>query len=141
MKRGNAEAGVPDELREMAGFGSWALLWLVVWGMVATRALLDGTGSAMLLLTALLVPIGFALQEWNIHRAGFSVRQIRRVGFWPPKWWGLWWPRQLRRPDDMWHELSRSARFGRVVLSVFVVVTPCVSLTSSVSPPRAARRR
>ena len=124
VTRGNAEGGVPDELREMAGFGSWALLWLVVWGIVTTRAYASGSGSVMLLLSALLVPVGFLLQGWNVHRSGFGIRQILRVGVWPPKWWGLWWPRALRRPDDMWHELPQSARLGRIALSVFFVATP-----------------
>lgn len=124
VSRGNAEGGVPDEVREVAGFGSWALLWLVVWAGVTVRAYAGGSGSIMLLLSALLVPVGFLLQVWNIHRAGFGIRQILRVGFWPPKWWGLWWPRPLRRPDDMWHELPESARFGRLALSVFFVATP-----------------
>ncbi len=127
VTRGDAEAGVPDELRAVAGFGSWALLWFVVWGVFATRAFSAGNASIMLLLSALLVPVGFALQGWNVHRAGFSLRQILSVGFWPPKWWGLWWPRALRRPDDMWHELPHSARLGRIALTVFFVATPSLA--------------
>jgi predicted Ser/Thr protein kinase len=124
VTRGNAEAGVPDELREIAGYGSYALLWVVVWGIMTARAYADGTGSVMLLLSTLLVPVGFALQAWNIRRAGFSIRQIVRTGLWPPKWWGLWWPRALRRPDDMWLALPQSARVGRVGLTAFFVATP-----------------
>jgi hypothetical protein len=127
VTRGDAEAGVPDELRSVAGFGSWALLWLVVWGVIATRAYGAGNGSVMLLLSALLVPVGFALQGWNVHRAGFGIGQILSVGFWPPKWWGLWWPAPLRRPDDMWHELPHSARLGRIALTVFFVATPSLA--------------
>jgi predicted Ser/Thr protein kinase len=127
VTRGDAEAGVPDELRAIAGFGSWALLWFVVWGVIATRAFAAGSGSVMLLLSALLVPVGFALQGLNVHRAGFGLRQILSVGFWPPKWWGLWWPGALRRPDDMWHELPHSARLGRIALTVFFVATPSLA--------------
>jgi len=127
VTRGDAEAGVPDELRAIAGFCSWALLWFVVWGVIATRAFSAGSGSVMLLLSALLVPVGFALQGLNVHRSGFGLRQILSVGFWPPKWWGLWWPGTLRRPDDMWHELPHSARLGRIALTVFFVATPSLA--------------
>ena len=24
---------------------------------------------------------------------------------WPPEWWGMWWPRALRRPSDLWRRL------------------------------------
>jgi predicted Ser/Thr protein kinase len=126
IEAGNAEAGVPDELRAMSGFGAWTALWFAAWGTIAVRAWFAGSGSLMLILSALLVPVGFALQAWHLHRGGFSLRQIAYVSFWPPKWWGLWWPRGLRRPDDMWHALPRSARFGRAMLTLFFVVTPAL---------------
>jgi hypothetical protein len=124
---GNTEAGVPDELRAIAGFGTWTALWAIAWGTVAARAYLAGSGSLMLLLSAFLVPVGFALQAWHLRASGFSLRQIAHVAFWPPKWWGLWWPRRLRRPDDMWHALPPSARFGRAALTLFFVATPTLA--------------
>jgi predicted Ser/Thr protein kinase len=139
VTRGDAEAGVPDELRAIAGFGSWALLWFVVWGVIATRAFAAGSGSVMLLLSALLVPVGFALQGLHVHRAGFGLRQILSVGFWPPKWWGLWWPGALRRPDDMWHELPHSARLGRIALTVFFVATPSLAYVERLAAGNGAR--
>ncbi|MGQ0640562.1 MAG: serine/threonine-protein kinase [Gemmatimonadaceae bacterium] len=140
LTRGNAAGGVPDELRAMAGFGSWALLWFVVWGVVATRAFLAGNGSTMLLLSAFLVPLGFALQGWTVRRAGFGVLQILRVGFCAPQWWGLWWPSALRRPDDVWHELPRSARWGRITLTLFFVATPALAYIERVVGTSGALR-
>jgi hypothetical protein len=133
-----AEAGVADELREVAGFGSWALLWVAVWGSLAAASFAGGSRSVLLLVMALLVPLGFLLQGWNIHRAGFAARQILRVGMWPPKWWGLWWPRILRRPDDVWHELPKSARVGRVILSLFFVGTPALAYAERVASQQGA---
>ena len=138
VARGNAEAGVPDELREVAGFGSWSLLWILVWAVVAAREYLNGRSSILLTFVALLVPVGFGLQGWHIHRSGFSARQILYVGFWPPKFWSLWWPRRLRRPDDLWGMLPLSSRVGRVMLTIFFIATPILAYIESGAAPGGA---
>ena len=60
---------------------------------------------ALLVLIALLVPAGLALQLWNVAGDGMSLRELTRIAFWPPEWWGMWWPRRLRRPSDLWRRL------------------------------------
>jgi hypothetical protein len=82
-----------------------------------------------LLLVALIVPAGFALQLWNTDRAGMAPREVVRAAFWPPDWWGMWWPRGLRRPGDLWPRLPPPARRVRVVLSTFLVTLPAMILT------------
>src|SRR5678815_4764356 len=40
------------------------------------------------------------------------------------RWWGLWWPRALRRPNDIWLRLPRPARAVRLMLTTFFIVLP-----------------
>jgi len=74
------------------------------------------------------VPIGFGLHFWNLHRRGVPKRELARVAFWPPEWWGMWWPRSLRRPHDVWSRLPWPAKAIRVVMSVFCIALPTLVL-------------
>ena len=49
---------------------------------------------------------------------------IARIASWPPEWWGMWWPRRLRRPTDLWVRLPWQARLVRIVLTAFLVGLP-----------------
>ena len=118
------EAGIPDELREVSSFGSWAVVWIAFWSWLIAREGANGDDALIFAAMAMLVPIGFALQAWNIERKGFRLRDVLQVAFWPPKWWGLWWPARLRRPDDVWRCLPTSVRATRVVLSAFFLLVP-----------------
>ncbi len=71
---------------------------------------------------ALLVPAGFAFHVWSIARKGLRTALIVRASFWAPKWWGMWWPRALRRPGDVWARLPRAARLVRIAASVLTIV-------------------
>jgi hypothetical protein len=82
----------------------------------------------LILLVALLVPVGFVLHVWNTRREGLRAVELARIASWPPEWWGLWWPRALRRPNDVWRRLPWQARLVRVVLMVFFVGLPAVIL-------------
>jgi hypothetical protein len=53
---------------------------------------------------------------------------VARIAFWPPEWWGMWWPKALRRPGDLWSRLPRPARLLRIGLSAFVVSLAAVVL-------------
>jgi hypothetical protein len=89
----------------------------------------QSTGErALLLLVAVLVPVGLVLHVWNVGRHGLSPRELACVAFWPPEWWGMWWPQALRRPGDLWARLPRPARLARVVLSTFFVALPAMIL-------------
>jgi len=118
------ETGLPDELREIATFGTWSMLWLLIWSIIA-YAEFGAPGDPLLYaVIGLLVPAGFALQTWNVVRKGFGLQRVLRVAFWPPKWWGLWWPPPVRRPDDVWRYLPRSARVTRLVITAFFAIAP-----------------
>ncbi len=126
---GAIDAGLPDELRDIPGFGLWAAIWGVAWGMIAFFERAAGGDPTLFILIGVIVPVGFLLLAWNIVRSGFRSMQILRVACWPPKWWGLWWPRPLRRSGDLWPCLPLSVRVTRVALTAFFLVTPTLIYT------------
>jgi predicted Ser/Thr protein kinase len=132
------EARLPEELRGLPGFAAWAVLWAAVWGWLAASQAAAGRDPALLLFIAVLVPVGFLLEVWLARRRGFRLRPILRVGCWPPTWWGLWWPRSLRRPGDVWDRLPTSAKLTRVAVSAFFVAAPLLALAARRAPPDAA---
>jgi hypothetical protein len=86
---------------------------------------------ALLLLLAALVPLGFVLHIWNIGRGDLSYAELVQVAGWPPEWWGMWWPRRLRRPEDLWMRLPWPARLVRETLSLFFVLLPSLILVEN----------
>ena len=126
---GVSDAGLPDELRDIPGFGMYAALWAVAWGMIAANEKAGDGDPVLFVLIGVLVPVGFLLLAWNIGRSGFRRMQILRVACWPPKWWGLWWPRPLRRSGDMWSCLPASVRLTRVMLTAFFLLMPTLIYT------------
>ena len=134
---GASDAGLPDELRDIPGFGLWAAIWALAWGIVAANETAGGGNPTLFILIAVLVPVGFLLLAWNIARSGFRSLQILRVACWPPKWWGLWWPRPLRRSGDIWPCLPRSVRLTRAALTAFFLLMPLLIYTGkwAVSSP------
>jgi serine/threonine-protein kinase len=129
LARASGEASsLPEPVRELPVFGPYALIWAALWmGLAATpfRSIGD---RALLVLIALLVPAGLALQLWNVAGDGMPLRELTRIAFWPPEWWGMWWPRSLRRPSDLWARLPWPARAVRALLSAFIVALPTMIL-------------
>jgi hypothetical protein len=72
------------------------LIWALGWTSLAIRRFTSPGDRAMLLLVALLVPVGFGLHIWNVGRSGLGAVELARVAFWPPEWWGMWWPSFLQ---------------------------------------------
>jgi tRNA A-37 threonylcarbamoyl transferase component Bud32 len=125
----NDDRATMERLRELPAFGPYATIWALVWTVLAARPGHGFSDRALLMLVALIVPAGFALQLWNTDRAGMAPREVVRAAFWPPDWWGMWWPKSLRRPGDLWPRLPAPARRVRVVLSAFLVTLPAMILT------------
>jgi hypothetical protein len=121
---GDPAAVLPDSMRELPTFGPYAALWAAVWTLLALRPFRSLGDRALLLFVALLVPVGLMVHVWSVAGEGLSPRELARVAFWPPEWWGMWWPRALRRPTDLWARLPRPARLARTVMSAFIVALP-----------------
>ena len=132
---------LPEAMRELPMFGPYALIWMALWTGLAARPFHSITERMLLVLIALIVPVGLLMQLWTVAPGGMSRRELARVAFWPPEWWGMWWPRALRRPSDLWKRLPWPARAVRVLLSAFIVALPTmilarewVEVTSGASP-------
>jgi hypothetical protein len=121
---GEPAAAAPEALRDLPSFGPYAVLWAIAWTTLATLALRTPVERALLLLVALLVPVGLLLHVWNVCPDGVGRREVARIACWPPEWWGMWWPLRLRRPGDLWARLPWPARLTRLTLSTFLVATP-----------------
>ncbi len=125
---GEAGRALPETLRDLPTFGPYALLWAVGWTTFAIRTLHAPLDRALLLLIALLVPVGLMLHLWNVGRPEVGALRLARIAFWPPEWWGMWWPASLRRPNDLWPRLPLAGRLVRVVLSLFIIGLPALIL-------------
>lgn len=123
-----SSAGLPESLRELPTFGPYAVLWALGWTSIALRKVGTPADSALLLLIATVVPIGLVLHVWNTGRHDLPAKELARFAFWPPEWWGMWWPAFLRRPTDLWRRLPWPARMVRVALSAFIALLPALIL-------------
>jgi hypothetical protein len=125
---GDALASIPESLRDLPSFGPYAVIWATVWTAIAFRRDRGLDDRVLLLLVAVAVPFGFLVHIWNVGRPDLGWSGIGRVAFWPPDWWGMWWPQALRRPTDLWKRLPWQARAVRSSLSVFMIVLPAMIL-------------
>jgi serine/threonine protein kinase len=121
---GDALSTLPESLRDLPTFGPYALLWAVLWLGLALRNTRSSSDRVLLALIGVVVPFGFILHVANAGRQTIGAARLARVAFWPPEWWGMWWPRALRRPTDLWRQLPRPARAVRIVVSIFLLTLP-----------------
>lgn len=139
LARTTEDATLPEAIRDLPGFGPYALLWAVGWLTLAGLAFEDPLDRTLLGLVALVVPAGLVLHVWNIGRqdmrsTGIGFLELLRIAYWPPEWWGMWWPPSLRRPNDLWPSLPWPARLTRIVMSAFFVSVPVLVLARSRLP-------
>lgn len=125
---GDAAASVPESLRELPTFGPYAVLWAAIWIALAARPFRSIGDRALLSLIALVVPFGLVLHVRNVAGDGLRTLDLARIAFWPPEWWGMWWPKALRRPTDLWSRLPQPARVVRAVLSTIIIALPVMIL-------------
>ena len=126
---GAPAAALPEPVRDLPSFGPYAVLWAGAWAALALFAVSSPRDRALLLFVAILVPVGLVLHVWNVGRHGLGPLELARIALWPPEWWGMWWPRTLRRPTDLWPRLPWQARLVRIVMSVFLLALPTMVLT------------
>ena len=120
---------LPASVRELPAFGPYALLWAGLWLTLAASPFRSLGDRALLVFIAALVPAGLVMHVSNVAGGGLSLGQLARVAFWPPDWWGMWWPRALRRPSDLWRRLPWRARLVRWSVSAFIIALPALILT------------
>ena len=125
-RAGGGEAAAP--LRELPAFGAYAMLWAALLTVLALRHVKLGGDRLLLLLVALVVPLGFGLHAWNVGGGELPLRELARLSFRPSEWWGMWWPASLRRPSDLYMRLPRVARLVRIALSALIAGLPTLIL-------------
>ncbi|HKH91162.1 MAG TPA: serine/threonine-protein kinase [Gemmatimonadaceae bacterium] len=123
-----SEPGAVAPARELPAFGPYALLWATLWTALALRPSHSLGDTVLLLLIALIVPFGFAVHVWNVGGGELPARELARLSFWPPEWWGMWWPAALRRPNDLYATLPGVARRVRIAVSAFIAGLPTLIL-------------
>ncbi len=107
---------LPDTVRDLPSFAPYAFLWAASWSSFALLTNRSAGERALLLLVALIVPVGLVLHFKSGAARGMRLTELLRVALWPPEWWGMWWPRGLRRPSDLWDRLPWIAKGVRVLL-------------------------
>lgn len=125
---------LPQAVADLPGFAAYAIGWMLMWTGAAFGLVSQLVNRLLLLLLAVLVPIGLGLHVWRLRTYGMRRRQVLRIMLWPPKWWGLWWPTSLRDPDDLWRLLPWIARATRIALSVFFIALPPIVFASDAMP-------
>ncbi len=109
---------LPDIVRDLPSFGAYAVMWIVGWSAVALGAQRSQSERALLLLVALVAPVGLLLHMWSSTGRTMRFADLARVAAWPPEWWSMWWPGFLRRPNDLWDRLPLAARASRASISI-----------------------
>jgi hypothetical protein len=105
---------------------AWAieLVWLGAWGATGSKTFLVLAAGTLVSLGVILLP-SISLGK----KAGLTRMRTLQLMFAPPRWWSGWWPKRLRRPDDVWDRLPAEPRAlrkaaGIMNLVVFGVATP-----------------
>jgi tRNA A-37 threonylcarbamoyl transferase component Bud32 len=123
---------LPDGIEHIPAHGTglamvaWAieLLWLGAWGATGSKTYLVLAAGTLVSLGVILLP-SISLGK----KAGLTRMRTLQLMFAPPRWWSGWWPKRLRRPDDVWDRLPAEPRAlrkaaGIMNLVVFGVATP-----------------
>ena len=132
---------LPELVADLPGYAAYAATWLVLWIAFAFGSARSPASRLLLILVALLVPVGPALHVWRIRAHGMKASQLLRMVSRPPRWWGTWWPARLRGAHDLWPRLPRIGRVIRVMVAAFFVlmVVVALSLDGATDTMRAVR--
>ena len=117
------DADLPDALEAVHGHG-------VAFVMIATVLLLlswivivrmQDAPPVVLAIIGGIIALGYVVVVASLRFEGFPLAVVQRVIWSEPSWWPSWYPRKLRRRNNVWDRLPRSVRWFRVVFPfVFV---------------------
>lgn len=112
-----AAGKLPDVIRDVRSFGPYSFVWALGWIAFAFLSPRSAGERMLMLIVAVIAPIGLALHLWNGAGRGMRFAELARVAAWPPEWWSVWWPRSLRRPTDLWRQLPAVAKAVRISIT------------------------
>ncbi len=121
---------VPEVVADLPGYVLYALIWLVFWMAFAFGSTRSVLSRVLLIVVAVVVPLGPALHVWRVRAQGMRASQLLRLVLRPPPWWGTWWPAPLRATDDVWRQLPAIGRVIRICVAVFVTLAVFVAVTA-----------
>ena len=131
---------LPDVARDLPSFGAYSFLWTTACLVFAFATERTASERVILLLVALLAPVGLALHFRSGAARGMRFRELLAIALWPPEWWSMWWPASLRRPSDVWKRLPWVARATRIMISLATVtLLTLIILRGRLSPTAVTR--
>ncbi|HEX5577396.1 MAG TPA: serine/threonine-protein kinase, partial [Gemmatimonadaceae bacterium] len=131
---------LPDVARDLPSFGAYSFLWATACVLFAFGTERTDSERVILLLVALLAPVGLALHFRSGVARGMRFRELLAIALWPPEWWSMWWPASLRRPSDVWKRLPWVARATRIMISLATVTLLTLIIMRGRLSPTAVTR-
>ncbi len=126
---------LPEVIADLPGYAAYAMTWMALWVAFAFGSARSTTSRAILLLVAVLVPVGPALHVWRVRAHGMRASQLLRLVLRPPRWWGIWWPSRLRDPNDLWPLMPPIARAIRRLVAIFFALLVLIALSADAESP------
>ncbi len=139
-----------DELAEDSAALEARWVWIVAseialaylaWGVWAANDFRGLPGAGIFVVVALGLPLLFLTQALVRIYEGGQPGAVLRAFLRQPAWWSFWYPRRLRRRDDVWEQLPPGAKrlnaFGAFLFVASGVVVP-FAIGAMLSPSLAA---
>ncbi len=88
--------------------------WTLLWGEPAAAAGFFAIGAMW--------PPMLEAKRRNSKLTEHSWKSIIKRAFRKPKWWSMWWPKWLRRDDEVWDRLPKEIRHARGAFSIITAM-------------------
>ena len=117
------DSELPDALEAVHGHGvtfvmiSSALL-LLMWGVVVR---MQHAPPVVVGIAASVLISAYVIAVASLRFEGFPIALVQRVIWSEPSWWRFWYPRPLRRRNNVWDRLPRSVRRLRAVIPLVFI--------------------
>lgn len=121
---------LPDALEAVHGQGVafafiTAALLMLMWAVVVR---MQNAPPAVFGLVGAVVLFGYAVVVVHLRLDGFPIALVQRVIWSEPGWWVSWYPRKLRRRNNVWDRLPRAARLLRAWSPLLFISLAVVAL-------------